>query len=90
MIISKRNLKSAFVGFGDWKELVVLHKDVEYRVQIKQFDKGSEFGIDGGRISKLSIRKGSKEICNYDRGWDFELATEDGKAVLKEVLKNEN
>ena len=30
MIISKRNLKSAFVGFGDWKELVVLHKDVEY------------------------------------------------------------
>ena len=38
----------------------------------KVFDEGSEFGIEGGRISKLMIKVDGKITLNYDRGWDVE------------------
>ena len=31
-----------------------------------------EFGIDGGKISKLTIKIDGRTIVNYDRGWDIE------------------
>ena len=37
----------------------------------KVYDEGSEFGIDGGRISKLQIRIDGVTVVNYDRGWDI-------------------
>jgi hypothetical protein len=38
----------------------------------KLFDNGSDFGINDGRVSKLSIHdKKLGTICNYDRGWDI-------------------
>lgn len=36
----------------------------------KVYDEPSQFGIDGGRVSKLEVRKDGKTILNYDRGWD--------------------
>ena len=39
---------------------------------VKSFDKGSEYGINGGRISKLQIRINNEIVVNYDRGWDVE------------------
>ncbi len=39
---------------------------------VKAYEKGSEFGIDGGRISKLQIKIDGKTTANYDRGWDIE------------------
>lgn len=41
-----------------------------FRFSAKVFSEGSEFGIDNGRVSKLSIREGDKEIVLYDRGWE--------------------
>ena len=89
MIKSIKNLKNPFEGFGNWKEAIVEYKGKDYRVTYKQFDEGSDFGINGGRISKLSINDGKETIVNYDREWDIE-ATGDAKAVLEEVLDNEN
>lgn len=43
---------------------------------VKYFDEGSEFGIDGGKISKLECRVDGKTILNYDRGWDMKPETE--------------
>jgi len=38
----------------------------------KVFDEGSVYGIDEGRISKLSISsKVDKQVYNYDRGLEF-------------------
>lgn len=31
------------------------------------FDKPSRFGINGGKISRLSVDK--NKVCEYDRGW---------------------
>jgi hypothetical protein len=38
----------------------------------KHFEEGSEWGIEGGRISKLQIKIEGKIVVNYDRGWDVE------------------
>lgn len=45
--------------------------------QAKVYDKGSQFGINGGRVSKLFICEGSvwdadKQVYGYDRGLDFD------------------
>ena len=53
---------------------------LEYTFCIKHYERGSQYGIDGGRISKLEIRKGNKILANYDRGWDIEPAEETKKA----------
>ena len=43
-----------------------------YRFEIKHFEEPSEFGIDGGRISKLHLswKTGYGTVAAYDRGWD--------------------
>lgn len=44
---------------------------------VKHFEEPSQFGINGGRISKLMIKKDGVITCNYDRGWDIEPKAED-------------
>lgn len=46
------------------------YKNAHYWV--KSFDEGSQWGINGGRISKLTIKIDGKITANYDRGWDIE------------------
>ena len=88
-IKSIKNLKNPFEGFGQWKEAIIENKGKEYKVTFKQFDEGSEFGINEGRISKLTINCGKEKLANYDRGWDIEPTDEATKAVLKVILDNE-
>lgn len=92
-------MKAEFTSFSkdsNWVDGVV----GEYKFQAKLFDEGSEYGINGGRVSKLSIRKKrtmqeksdflSDCIVNYDRGWDIEPKeeyTECYNAVM-ELLEN--
>jgi len=33
------------------------------------FDTGSQYGIDGGRVSRLFIEKNGSEFSNYERVW---------------------
>ena len=57
-----------------------------YRYQIKVYDEASdEYGINGGRISKLWMQKDGKEVANYDRGWD-RRPTGKAKAAYKKLL----
>lgn len=53
---------------GNWKKLT----KGSLTATFLHFDEPSkEYGIDGGCISKLEIRKSNKVVCNYDRGWDI-------------------
>ena len=36
---------------------------------VKAYEEGSEYGINNGRISKLTIKIAGKITANYDRGW---------------------
>lgn len=54
--------------------------------EAKVFEEGSQFGINGGRISKLHVVKDGACIINYDRGWDIRPATPDALAILGQIL----
>lgn len=86
---SIKNLKNPFEGFRQWKEAIIENKGKDYKVTFKQFKEGNVFGINGGRISKLTINKGKEKVANYDRGWDIEPTDDDTKAVLELLLDNE-
>ena len=65
---------------------------ITFRYWVKQFDEGSEFGINGGRVSKLTIKNENtgKEVVNYDRGWDIKPKTKTEQAALDWVLHDYN
>lgn len=63
-------------GFGGWAKGYARVNSRNYRYEVKHFAVGSQFGIQGGRVSKLWIRreydnKPPRVVCNYDRGWDI-------------------
>lgn len=67
-----------------------------YRWEAKVYEEGSEFGINGGRISKLTIWDEKKRresnllaacIVNYDRGWDIKPKTVKAQQALEAVLE---
>ena len=60
-----------------------------YYFEAKVYEMPSEYGVEGGRISKLYIRKDGKVACNYDRGWDIE-PTPEARAVYETILKTWN
>ncbi len=76
-----------------WSEGIIACPETggKYKYWVKHFEEGSQFGIDGGRISKLTIRKfgESCDLCNYDRGWDVEPEGE-VKAVYAIILDKYN
>ena len=57
---------------------------------IKQYGGGSVYGIEGGRISKLMIKRGGEIVCNYDRGWDIKPVGEDTEFALAIIMKEYN
>ena len=61
-----------------WSKGSIKIESTEVQYWVKHYEEGSEFGIDGGRISKLECRAHGKTILNYDRGWDMEPETELG------------
>ena len=52
-----------------WKEGAILISGKGYRYWVKHYEEGSLFGIDGGRISKLMIKRGgsTKSFCTGSR-----------------------
>ena len=52
------------IGIPDAKDK---EKYTKCHYWVKHFEEGSEFGINGGRISKLQIKIDGKTTCNYDR-----------------------
>lgn len=72
-----------------WIKGTVKINDIEYEVQAKVFLEGSEFGIDKGPISKLTIKNlnDKNTIVNFDRGWDIKPSNEEDKKVYEEIVK---
>ena len=64
--------------YGNWEIGTI--DDVAF--QAKVYEEDSEFGINGGNISKLWI----KGICNYDREWDERATITNGKAMVATLL----
>lgn len=58
---------------------------------VKHYDEPSEtYGINGGRISKLTIKIDDRITANYDRGWDVEPADEPTQLAYMILLNEYN
>lgn len=58
---------------------------------VKHYEEPSEeYGINGGKISKLMLKANGEAICNYDRGWDIEPTCEAAELALAILLKSHN
>ena len=57
---------------------------------VKHYENESQFGIDNGRISKLTLVQDSKVVYNYDRGEDIEPQTSEAEKALAILLKEYN
>ena len=72
-----------------WKEGSIKVNGESFHYWMKQYDEGSQYGIDGGRISKLMLKRDGKIVANYDRGWDIEPADPDTQIALELLLHKE-
>jgi len=74
-----------------WSEGIIASPTTgnKYKYWVKHYEEGSEFGIDGGKVSKLTIRKvgETKDLVNYDRGWDV-LPKGDEITVVYNIVKS--
>ncbi len=57
---------------------------------VKNYETGSPYGIDGGRISKALIRRNGAVVYNYDRGLDIPPADEETEIALAILMKDYN
>ena len=70
-----------------WKEGTILIGGKGYRYWVKHYEEGSQFGIDGGRISKLMIKRGGEIVCNYDRGWDIKAVDDMSNGTCEMLVR---
>lgn len=61
---------------------------VKVRYQAKVYDTGSQYGINGGRISKLLLLADGECVAAYDRGWSVKPTCEAAKLALS-ILMND-
>ena len=58
---------------------------------VKHYEEPSEiWGIDGGRISKMTIKVEGQITLNYDRGWDVEPEDEASQLAYLILMQNYN
>ena len=64
----------------------------KYKYWVKHYEVGSPFGIEGGRVSKLTIRKVGEpqDLFNYDRGLDIDCQNDEVRTVLNIILEKYN
>ena len=62
---------------------------VHYWVKVYE-EPSEEYGINGGRISKLSLKMDGEWIANYDRGWDIKPTCKEAELALCILLTKHN
>ncbi len=73
-----------------WKEGSIKANGEIFHYWMKQYEEGSRYGINGGRISKLMLKRNGKIVYNYDRGEDIEPVDENTKLAVETLLRTEN
>lgn len=63
---------------------------VKVRYQAKVYDTGSQYGINGGRISKLLLLADGECVAAYDRGWSVKPTCEAARLALSILLNDYN
>ena len=93
--LKESNIDIRFKGAprGDnWTEFEIELDGKLYDCCMKHFEKGSEWGIDGGKISKLWVKdiETGNVIINYDRGWDIKPKSQAAKEIYDSIIDAHN
>jgi hypothetical protein len=73
-----------------WSKGIIEIDGTKVSYEVKHFEEGSDFGIGGGRISKLVCLANEKTILHYERGWNKKPQTKLGKKAYKILKKKYN
>ena len=73
-----------------WKNGSFELEGVTVNYEMKVYDNGSQYGILGGRISKLRMLVGTVEIISYDRGWVIKPINDIARQALIEIICDES
>ena len=73
-----------------WKEGAIRVGNSIFKFWVKHYDEGSQYGIDEGRISKVTLKRNGETVCNYDRGWDIHPTCKEAEMTLCILLENHN
>ena len=74
-----------------WKKGSIKIGNQIFTYYAKVYGEPSEdYGIEGGKVSKLEIRLGDFPVARYDRGWDIESETEAAQMAVAAILHNFN
>jgi hypothetical protein len=65
-------------------------KMIAAKYWVKAYDEPSEYGIEEGRISKMTIEINGQKVCNYDRGWDIYPETEEANLAYAILMHSYN
>ena len=77
----------------NWHEGTIgLNDDGLAHFWVKSYKRGSVYGINGGRISKLIININGATVAHYDRGWNVEpdLTRQEVALAYSIILDNYN
>lgn len=73
-----------------WEQDTLKVEDQVVSYSMKVFEEPSEYGINHGRISKLTLKNNNKVIANYDRGWDIMPTGKLANEALEMILDARN
>ena len=73
-----------------WKEGSIKANGEIFHYWIKQYEEASRYGINGGRISKLMLKRDGEIVYNYDRGEDIEPVDENTELAVQIILHSDN
>ena len=74
-----------------WTEGSIKIENSIFHYWVKHYEELSEdYGIDGGRISKLMLKRNGEITYNYDRGLDIEPVDEETEMALAILMKEYN
>jgi len=73
-----------------WKEGALKVYDSIFHYWMKVYEVPSQYGINGGKVSKLMLKRNGKIVCNYDRGWDIKPTDPDTELAVELLLHSNN
>ena len=81
-------------GYREYYSTIINYNGKKYEITALLFEEPSWFGIDNGKISKLSIAILDDDwnrnlVCNYDRGWDVKPKG-DAKKIYDAIISKYN
>lgn len=73
-----------------WKTGTFIINNCTFDYSMKVYEEESAYGIDGGKISKLTLERNGATVCCYDRNWVIKPGGPKTQAALEYILREAN